>query len=111
MRYTKPRHTLSAATRRKISLAQKARWAKRASTNGQVVAVKPKRNNVSCISQEDRGVPASQVGESEAAEEGRVGVSHYAGKTQNANPHPSPHHCPEDGPRIDLNAGPGTALL
>jgi hypothetical protein len=41
--YTKPRHTLSAAVRRKISLAQKARWAKRASTNGQVVGVKPKR--------------------------------------------------------------------
>jgi len=41
--YTKPRHTLSAAARRKISLAQKARWAKRASTNGQVVGVKPKR--------------------------------------------------------------------
>ncbi|HSZ00681.1 MAG TPA: hypothetical protein VK788_14375 [Terriglobales bacterium] len=41
--YTKPRHTLSAAARRKISLAQKARWAKRASTNGKVVGVKPKR--------------------------------------------------------------------
>jgi hypothetical protein len=41
--YTKPRHTLSAAGRRKISLAQKARWAKRASSNGQAVAVKPKR--------------------------------------------------------------------
>jgi hypothetical protein len=41
--YTKPRHTLTAAARKKISLAQKARWAKRASTNGQVVALKPKR--------------------------------------------------------------------
>lgn len=40
--YTKPRHTLSGAGRRKISLAQKARWAKRASTSGEV-AVKPKR--------------------------------------------------------------------
>jgi hypothetical protein len=39
--YTKPRHTLSAAARKKISLAQKARWAKRASANR--VAVKPKR--------------------------------------------------------------------
>jgi hypothetical protein len=39
--YTKPRHTLSAAGRRKISLAQKARWAKRASSNGG--AVKSKR--------------------------------------------------------------------
>jgi hypothetical protein len=33
--YTSPRRTLSAAARRKISLAQKARWAK--------VAAKPKR--------------------------------------------------------------------
>ncbi len=41
--YTKPRHTLSAAARKKISLAQKARWAKQASSNRQVVAVKPKR--------------------------------------------------------------------
>jgi hypothetical protein len=41
--YTKPRHTLSAAGRRKFSLAQKARWAKRATPNGQVVAVQPKR--------------------------------------------------------------------
>jgi hypothetical protein len=41
--YTKPRHTLSAAARKKISLAQKARWAKRTATNGQVVGVKPKR--------------------------------------------------------------------
>jgi hypothetical protein len=43
--YTKPRHTLSAAARKKISLAQKARWAKRASasSNGQAVAVKPNR--------------------------------------------------------------------
>jgi hypothetical protein len=41
--YTKPRHTLSAAGRRKISLAQKARWAKRASSSDQAVAVKPKR--------------------------------------------------------------------
>ena len=39
--YTQPRHTLSAAARKKISLAQKARWAKRASSNG--VAVQPKR--------------------------------------------------------------------
>jgi hypothetical protein len=38
---TEPRRTLSAAARRKMSLAQKARWAKRASTN--VVAFKPKR--------------------------------------------------------------------
>jgi hypothetical protein len=41
--YTKPRRTLSAAGRRKISLAQKARWAKRASSNGQVVVLKTKR--------------------------------------------------------------------
>ena len=37
--YTKPRHTMSAAARRKISLAQKARWAKK----GQAGKVKPKR--------------------------------------------------------------------
>ena len=36
--YTKPRHTMSAAARRKISLAQKARWAKAKSH-----ASKPKR--------------------------------------------------------------------
>jgi hypothetical protein len=41
--YTHPRRTLTAAARRKMSLAQKARWAKRASSNGQVVAIKPKR--------------------------------------------------------------------
>jgi hypothetical protein len=42
MFYTKPRRTLSAAGRRKISLAQKARWAKRRASN-EVVAMKPKR--------------------------------------------------------------------
>jgi hypothetical protein len=40
--YTQPRRTLSAAARKKISLAQKARWAKRVSTN-RVVAPTPKR--------------------------------------------------------------------
>jgi len=40
--YTKPRHTLSAAARKKISLAQKARWAKTASSNG-VAPVQPRR--------------------------------------------------------------------
>ena len=38
--YTKPRRTLSASARRRISLAQKARWAKR-KTSGQ--AARPKR--------------------------------------------------------------------
>lgn len=38
---TKPRRTLSASARKRISLAQKARWAKRTSSNGQ--APKPKR--------------------------------------------------------------------
>jgi hypothetical protein len=42
MFYTKPRRTLSAAGRRKISMAQKARWAKRRTSN-EVVAMKPKR--------------------------------------------------------------------
>jgi len=41
--YAKPKRTLSASARRKISLAQKARWAKRAAGNGQVSALKPKR--------------------------------------------------------------------
>ena len=40
--YTEPRRSLSAAARKKISMAQKARWAKRASANG-VGAVKAKR--------------------------------------------------------------------
>jgi len=39
--YTKPRRTLSASARKRISLAQKARWAKR-SPNGQATA-RPKR--------------------------------------------------------------------
>ena len=38
--YTKPRRILSASARRRISLAQKARWAK---AKGQAAAVKPKR--------------------------------------------------------------------
>ena len=40
--YTKPRRTLSASARRRISLAQKARWAKRAA-NDQAGKMKPKR--------------------------------------------------------------------
>jgi hypothetical protein len=40
--YTKPRRNLSAAARKKMSLAQKARWAKRASENGKVAPVRPK---------------------------------------------------------------------
>jgi hypothetical protein len=40
--YTKPRRTLSAAARKKISLAQKARWAKQ-HANGQPATMKPKR--------------------------------------------------------------------
>jgi hypothetical protein len=39
--YTKPRRTLSASARCRISLAQKARWAKR--TAKQTERVKPKR--------------------------------------------------------------------
>jgi hypothetical protein len=41
--YTKPRRTLSAAARKRISLAQKARWAKQAAANGHEGVVKPKR--------------------------------------------------------------------
>ncbi len=40
--YTKPRHTVSASARGRMSLAQKARWAKRASKN-QSATMKPKR--------------------------------------------------------------------
>jgi|ERR1022692_857952 hypothetical protein len=40
--YTKPRRTLSASARRRISLAQKARWAKRAAKD-KVGKTKPKR--------------------------------------------------------------------
>ena len=40
--YTKPRRNLSAAARKKMSLAQKARWAKRTSII-QVVTTQPKR--------------------------------------------------------------------
>jgi len=40
--YTKPRHTVSASARKRMSLAQKARWAKRASKN-QLATMKPKR--------------------------------------------------------------------
>jgi hypothetical protein len=40
--YTRPRRTLSAAARRRISLAQKARWAKR-TAHGQADVAKPKR--------------------------------------------------------------------
>jgi len=39
---TKPRHNLSASARRRISLAQKARWAKR-TANIHAGTVKPKR--------------------------------------------------------------------
>ena len=40
--YTKPRRTVPASARRRMSLAQKARWAKRASKN-QSATMKPKR--------------------------------------------------------------------
>ena len=40
--YTKPRRTLSASARKRMSLAQKARWAKRAA-NDQAGKMKPKR--------------------------------------------------------------------
>jgi hypothetical protein len=40
--YTKTRHTLSASARKRMSLAQKARWAKRAA-NDQAGKIKPKR--------------------------------------------------------------------
>ena len=41
--YTAPRRNLSAAARKKMGLAQKARWAKRTSSSDQVSIMKPKR--------------------------------------------------------------------
>ena len=41
--FTKPRLTLPASARKKMSLAQKARWANRTSSTSQLEAVKPKR--------------------------------------------------------------------
>lgn len=41
--YTRPRRALSAAARKKISLAQKARWAKRAARN-KTASARPKRS-------------------------------------------------------------------
>ncbi len=38
-----PKQHVSAAARRKMSLAQKARWARRAAANGKVTAPSPKR--------------------------------------------------------------------
>jgi hypothetical protein len=49
--------TMSAAGRRKISLAQKARWAKH--------KAKPKRTILSSGAQENRGGAESEVGEGE----------------------------------------------
>ncbi len=40
---SKGTRTMSAAARRRISLAQKARWAKRTAANGQASTAKPKR--------------------------------------------------------------------
>src|ERR1017187_6262049 len=40
--HTKPGHTVSASARKRMSLAQKARWAKRAAS-GKAATVKPKR--------------------------------------------------------------------
>jgi hypothetical protein len=38
-----PRRTMSAASRRRISIAQKARWAKHTASNGQASSSRPKR--------------------------------------------------------------------
>ena len=40
--HTKPGHTVSASARKRMSLAQKARWAKR-TASGRAATVKPKR--------------------------------------------------------------------
>jgi hypothetical protein len=51
------RHTLSVAARRRISLAQKARWAKHGS--------QAEANDISSRTQADSGGAASKVGEGE----------------------------------------------
>jgi hypothetical protein len=62
------RRTLSAAARRKISLAQKARWAKQ---NGQAAA-RPKRPVSAAARRKMAAAQAGEVGESEGSEESSV---------------------------------------
>ena len=62
------RRTMSADARRRISLAQKARWAKQ---NGRAEAASPKRV-VSAAARRDGGCSASEMGESEGSEKGSV---------------------------------------
>ena len=73
---TKPRHTLSAAARKKISLAQKARWAKQASSSGQVVAMKPKRT-MSLAARKKIGHFSGEMGEDKGSTEESRLVSPY----------------------------------
>ncbi len=62
--YTKPRHTMSVSVRRKISLAQKARWAK-TGVNGQTGTVKPKRTMSAAVRRKIGPFQAGKVGEVE----------------------------------------------
>ena len=62
--YTKPRHTLSASARKRMSLAQKARWAKRAAKD-QAGKIETQAHHVGISPQEDRGGTAGKVGEGE----------------------------------------------
>ena len=71
--YTKPRRTLSASARRRISRAQKARWGKakrsRAETQAHHVGVGP---------QDDRSGTAGTVGEASGEAEGlKKGVTNH----------------------------------
>jgi hypothetical protein len=66
--YTNPRRTLSAAARKKISIAQKARWAKRDAT-GQAALSRPKRTISAAGREKDLGGSAGEVGESQSRAE------------------------------------------
>jgi len=83
--YTKPRRTLSSATRKKMSLAEKARWAKsileRPSGRSET-----QPDNVSSSSQEDCCVSARTVGEGEGTtEEGCITSRCHYGKAQTSS--------------------------
>ena len=60
------RHTLSASARKRISLAQKARWAQ---AKGQAPAVKPTRATSAAGKKEDRGCRTCSLGEVQNGEE------------------------------------------
>src|SRR6266851_515642 len=60
--YTEHRRTVSASARRRMSLAQKARWAKK-QTSDQAGAKRPRRTMSSRCTQKDRYCQAEMVGQ------------------------------------------------